>query len=235
MSGDLFLGLYWGARRESAKECAKKLLLCFEETAALSDLFSRWYEPTAQNSADECRELTRMSEDQLELLLQGQRNRRDSDKSVIEELGFTCHAWNGAMAAHSVSMRLLCGAFSQYVTNCFTLTLPETCASLASTSLCVGLLASTVRIWHPDWGGIFSHRSREAKPRKRRVPYVDWIFYTSSSALDRHLLPESASVLPFSGNGLIIATQPWPINPTSESDWSNVRAVEAALGLSSFE
>ncbi len=230
MNDAFYLGAYWGPRQESAEQCAERLAKFLKELATASDVFASWYEQ-GKSRRDA---LTRpVQTDALLTLVKSGRSRRDSDKSIIEDLGFTFGIWNGASEERSVALGISCGLYWQNpnLGNSVVVNFPEALGDLAEKERALKALMAVVRAWEPDWAGIISHASADARPFTPGLPFVDWMIYLNRSDIDRTQLPSSASVVNVDGLGTIIVTQDIPVDANDQSHVQNVRAVEAVISV----
>lgn len=225
---DLYIGAYWGPRKESSEQCADRLATCLKELASVSDVFSSWFEK-GRSRRDA---LTHpIQQDGILALVKSGSNKRDSDKSAIEDLGFRVGLWNGASEEHSVSLSVTCGSYSQVagLGNSVVLNFPENLGTLTKREQASEVLASIARAWEPQWAGIISRASRNARPFTPGAPFVDWMIYLSELGSAPSKLPASASVVSVDDLGIIIITQEYPIDANDQSHVQNVQAVEAAI------
>lgn len=157
-----FLGAYWGPRRESAEQCADRLLRCITSLAEISPLLSTWKQKT--RTKREAMLAATIDLDDLVRQVGAGVNRRDSDRSIIEELGYSWAAWNGNMKS-AVSLSVSCGSWSEVLKspNSLVLNLPEPSCPDADTIYgnAEQILGSVVEAWEPDRALISSHRLRE--------------------------------------------------------------------------
>lgn len=227
---DLYIGAYWGPRQEPAEQCAERLATCLKELATASDAFVSWYEK-GKSRRDALRSPVQ-PKDLLKLVKSGC-SKRNSDKSVIEDLGFQVGIWNGASEDRSISLSVICGSFSQNANlrNSVVLDFPEAPGDLGRKDVALQALVAVVRAWEPDWAGIVSRASSSTSPFKPGSPFVDWMIYLNYLDIASSQLPPSASVVKVSDHGSIIITQDVPVDANDQSHAQNVRAVEAAISV----
>lgn len=230
---DLYIGAYWGPRQESAGQCAERLTTCLKDLAAASDVFASWYEKGESRRDALARPVDPSEFSDLIDLLEAGRNRRDDDKSVIEELGFHVGVWNGASEEHSVSLAVTCGLFAQKpnLGNALVLDFPEVLGDLGQKDRALQALVAVVKAWEPEWAGIISRAGRQTRPFTPGSPFVDWMIYLKDAAIDPSRLPSSASVVKVNDQGTIIITQDVPVDADDQSHVQNVQAVEAAIAI----
>jgi hypothetical protein len=231
MARDLYIGVYWGPRRESIDQCADRFLDCLDRLSRFSDVYASWYEQGKSRRDALERPIKPDDKTHVLRLLERGRHRRDTDNSIIEQLGFTKVIWNGGTDERAVTLTLGCGGYSRKVPNTCLLDLPNELRELDSKERLSEILRALVEAWEPDWGGVISHKSLDARGVKVGSMYIDWIFYINRTNVDKFMLPRSASAELVDGLGTIIATQDRPIDPTNPQDLKNIEMVEAALGL----
>lgn len=109
-------GAYWGARKETAQDCAQRASLFFKQLASVSDNLSQWRlrggnrKSGAENTILDHKPLPEMTK-----TLQAGVNRKDmGDRNIIPELGYRLGLWNGkASSVEMQSIRIQCGAYSK--------------------------------------------------------------------------------------------------------------------------
>lgn len=232
MSSDFYMGVYWGPRREAVDSCAIRLVTFLEEASRCDSAFTNWCKPRKSHADTSRRAVDYHSQDAMCALLNKGRNRYDSGHSVIEELGFSSHLWNGLSDDLAAGIMIGCGIYGEYSPpNAIVLDLPSKLGGFASAQASANLLAAAVKAWEPEWGGMISRESRERRARKVGDPVIDWIFYINRLDIDHSKLPASASMQPVDDLGTIIVVQEHPIDPTNPQDLENIRMVESALGF----
>jgi hypothetical protein len=238
---DLYIGAYWGPRQESAGQCAERMLACLTEFHGIGGVIASWYDK-ARNKRDANhrqeelqRPLHMWGDEELVRLFEGGRNRRDLDHSVIEELGFRATAWNwsepksASSSSETMKMTVTCGCYSHRVGNALVLDFPEVLGDRAEKESALKALMAVVRAWEPDWAGLISRASRNARQFTPGSPFVDWMIYLKQTNIDASELPSSASVVSVDGKGTIVITQDAPVDPSDQSHVQNVQAVESAI------
>ena len=232
MSIQFFLGAYWRARRESIEQCTDRLYRMFSGLCSCDETLATWYaKGRSRTQALQNRVHVGNRDDLLRLLDRG-RNRRDTDKSVIEELGFDIALWNGAAAGREADVSLCCGLYTPNpnLGNCVALSLPEDLGKLRRSERTADVLAAVVAAWEPDWAGVMSNEAMNARQFDARVPFVDWMLYLSNRLAPQiQHLPQLAVARNVDGLGSIIVVQSEPPNPANPEDVRNIERVEAAL------
>lgn len=229
MSHDLYIGAYWGPRRESMEKCADRLLCCLRGISHCNDVFKRWFEKGRSRKSALKKEVDLESREQILRLLQSGRHRRDLDKSIIDDLGFHVEIWNGAEEKKAVPFSAICGSYNinPNLSNAVVLDLPEDFGEVAEKECCTELLAVVARAWEPEWAGVISRASRDSRPFDS--PFVDWMVYVNHRDVDQSKLPSTAYVHVIDRLGTIVVVQDRPIDPANPIDLSNVKKVSAAV------
>lgn len=233
MSGDLYLGAYWGPRQEPLDQCADRLLACLGELSAADEVFSSWYETGRSRRDALARAVDPRSRDAILRQLEKGRNCRDLDRSIIEDLGFGVYLWNGRRAAQAVSLSITCGLYcpNPNLSNAVVLGFPEELGELARKERAVEVFRAVVAAWEPDTGGVISRASRESRSFQPGSVFVDWMVFLKGAAISESQLPPSASVVRVNDLGWIVVTQDEPVEAGNAKHLQNVRAVERALGI----
>ncbi|MDP7707556.1 Imm52 family immunity protein [Mycobacterium sp. TY815] len=229
MSPNSYIGAYWGSRAASVDECAERLATLIEQFAHVDPLLTGWRQ--GAGSKLKAIEQPRVTSDHADLvtrLLAG-RNRRDTDRLVIEELGYSVSWWNGNPDA-SIGLAVRCGQTSPYSTNSLVLNLPESDAipDLYSPTTASKLLKIVIGIWQPDHAVWTNYElvDKQRQPDQRLenggiisgqiIGYSSgWANFLSGSdsvKFDLGLLPVAATVERL-GNGTLVTLGNDPANP----------------------
>src|SRR5580704_12438804 len=103
MAQGYLLRVSWPPRQESIERCADRLELFFKTLADCDPALQSWYEQARSRKAALSKPAAVGDRQYLLKQLERGRNRRDTDRSVIEELGFLVGLWNGADDDHAIS------------------------------------------------------------------------------------------------------------------------------------
>src|SRR4051812_41216270 len=101
---------YWGPRRETAEECARRLKALVDTLARRDPAFEKWFRLGRSRKEALSRPLSLALPD-LEHWV-----RRNKDK-VFEDLGFRMGAWNGLESRDSAGLSVKCGCTFENVSN----------------------------------------------------------------------------------------------------------------------
>lgn len=204
-----YAGAYWPARAEDVEACADRLERFMHRLATVDPLLARWYH-TGYSEASVRRPFDACRPDLVAALLAG-RNRRDSDRSVIEELGFSVGLWNGAPDA-SIGLRVSCGKSEPRLPNTVILELPKplsVSATLSEDSTALSLVEAMVEAWEPDWATVTSDDLRDAQGPRRGGVVVGWMTYLSADRGPFGELNDGYRIEPV-GEGLAVIVEGGP-------------------------
>lgn len=224
-----YVGGYWGNRRESVDVCADRLEAFLRQLADAHPLLGSWLLTGDDSTSAKAHPFESTSESLRELLLAG-RPRRDSDGSVMEDLGFLASLWNGHDTA-AVGLMVRCGASPATATvgNAVVLDLPEAegaALGLYSQDTARLVMNAVVSCWEPAWTTWTSDRLRRAQHAKPREIVVGWKTYLASpQPLPIERLPANVATDAI-GEGILLTIGSDP-NAVSEAA---VIAVRDSLG-----
>src|SRR5580658_6009481 len=108
----VFVGVYWGDRREKVAQCTDLLERHFATLAKASENLSHWYHGGRRRATPDMLVDTGSPEALAELLKRGV-NRRDIDLQIMPELGFRMGLWNGGARGWSAGTSVTCGLYSK--------------------------------------------------------------------------------------------------------------------------
>lgn len=233
MSIEFLLGAYWRARRESIEQCADRLYRMFAELSACDETLATWYKRGRSRKRALQARADVGSREYLLGLLECGRHRRDSDKTVIDDLGFCIGLWNGAATVDKeVGLGVTCGLYTSnpHLGNCVVLNLPEDLGDLRHAERMAAVLTSVITAWEPDWAGVMSIAAINAGAFDAKVPFVDWMVYLSNRFVPQvPLLPPPVTVRKVEKLGCIIVVQDEPPDHATPEHLRNIEQVAAAL------
>jgi hypothetical protein len=192
---NFYVGAYWGPRKESALDCAKRLSNCLSQLGVAHPTLASWHPKGASRAAASGASVSVVPEDLAQLLARG-RNRRDVDGSVIEELGFSAGLWNRKSVA--VAFSVTCGSYLSIgsIMNSFVIQLPAPEAEaleLYEPRIAQAITYSLVDSWDPEWATWASFSMREVQGQSS-APIFGWLTYlgaqlASNASVDTVLPP----------------------------------------------
>ena len=144
-----FIGVYWSARADEISHCTAKAMTHFQLLSDADEGLKRWFRlgrrrPKISDEVDVTSgEAVRR---------RWSANRKDIDRSIIPELGWTLSLWNGEMNGLSAGTGLYCGATSKYVSNCATLSISGESIRSIDDNSAIELLKEFVELWDADRG-----------------------------------------------------------------------------------
>jgi hypothetical protein len=202
LSESTYAGGYWGPRAESVEECAARLTRFLDELEAAHPLLAMRYElgHSPRSGAPSTLDAT--------ALLRGGRNRRDTDGTVIEELGYSVGLWNGDDSA-GAGLSVGCGTTSAWIVNAVVLSLPvdddDGRPVPLPTEVNRRAFTSLVQCWAPDWATWTSDAARDAQPDDADAIVLGWLTYLSTAAgtVSSRKLPTGVTAEPFAAGTLL--------------------------------
>lgn len=227
MNSRLILGAYWGARQEPLEICAEKLFNFITVIQDYHEVFAHWYRRGRSRADALGSEIDVESLQELLAMLEAGQNRRDTDKGIIENLGFGLGMWNGAEPDMAASLDVRCGLFSKVagLTNSLVLNFPKELGRLRDCEATGKLLAVAATFWDPDWAGIFSNEAMKSRDWELK-PFVDWIVYVPQKIAS---VPPPSSLRHLEKGGSLIVVQPDPPILGNPDDQKRIREIEQII------
>jgi len=230
-----YAGAYWGPRKETALECARRAELFFHMLTRCDPSFTQWY----RAGRGFPRELPGwpvhpQAEEWEKLLLKG-RLRNDVDKGVIEDLGFSQMVWNAKKEATYVS--LSCGDYSPCGHNsCLleSLSLKGLQERLLRAPLLAEVLTSMATAWDPDFAIASSTEMVRLVQKRKREVRVGWLTYLSRRLGKLPPLPAPVRIEPVGTLGWLLVLSPERMtasNPEHVAFTARVRELLDRAGL----
>ena len=165
---DLFVGLYWGQRRENRKAVAKRLAQFFEIIRA-EQRFETWYKLGISKKIS--------LKDELDLTVAAV-EKRLGDSDFVPE-GFTFAAWNGADS----SIETAVGAYDEYLLNSLTISLPSEIPWSESLNLAKTVFKAGDIAFAPEWGVLTSDEWLDTYDLSVREPFCSVETYIGRKGL----------------------------------------------------
>ncbi|MFY2560778.1 immunity 52 family protein [Corallococcus terminator] len=206
MSETYFAGAYWGARKETAEECARRAEAFFSTLREVDSSFSNWFQQ-GKSRKDALKRPIEPSRTSLEEIV-----RRGRDR-VFEDLGFRFSAWNGAHDDHDgSSFNVTCGGFTDVVCNSCVFDLPSQGpnAERVLTSKVVSHLVRSMAIaWEPD--SAVGMSSSHLQMVDKGIPFAvlpGWVTYLAQHRGTVPPLPAPVRVESVGDKGTLIVLTP---------------------------
>ena len=236
MQGRDYVGAYWGHRKESALECARRAELFFHMLARCDPTFVQWY----RGGHGAPRELpgypARMTVEEWESLFLRGRNRTDVGKEIIDNLGFSESVWNGKKERTRVEFH--CGEYSPWGpgNTCLVYPLHEgpVRERILSAPVLAGVLTSVATAWDPDFAMASSTEMVRSIQQRKREVRVGWLTYLSRRLGTVPPLPAPVRIEPVGALGWLLVLSPAPMtasNPEHVAFTARVRELLDRAGI----
>ncbi|HSP78248.1 MAG TPA: Imm52 family immunity protein [Myxococcaceae bacterium] len=210
MQENYHVGAYWGVRKETALECARRAEIFYHMLARCDPSFAQWY----RSGRGAPRELpghpVRPEVKELEGLFRRRRIRTDLDKEVIEDLGFQQIVWNAK--EEQTRIQIHCGDYSPWGSGNVCLLYPPRSGAVKERLLRVpvltGILTSMATAWDPDFAVATSPEMVDVVEKREREVRVGWLTYLSHRLGEVPALPEPVRVEPVGTLGTLLILSP---------------------------
>jgi hypothetical protein len=204
-----YIGAYWGARREDAEACARRLAKLVQLLQPVDPLFASW----VKGSKSLKLALTRPLELEIPSLQKYiQRNlMRDDRRQPMEDLGFDFGLWNGAQGGNDAWLSIGCGGYWERVSNRCVLDAPykgPASERVLTTPFQVAALRALATAWDPDWGVAMSRAHRDIIKQKYPDIWPGWVTYLSRRLGRVPPLPAPVRIEPVEDLGTLIILTP---------------------------
>jgi hypothetical protein len=234
-----YIGAYWGARREDAEACARRMAASVELLKPVDPLFASWF----KGSKSLKQSLARPLELELSSLQKYiQRNlMRDDRRQPMEDLGFRVSLWNGHQGGNHAFLSIGCGGYWEQVSNRCVLTPPDEgpgSERVLTTPVQVESLRALATAWEPDWGVGMSRAHRDIIKEKCPGVLVGWVTYLSRRLGRVPPLPAPVRIEPVEDKGTLIILTPERFtasNPEHVALAERVRELLDRAGLLKFK
>ncbi|MFE8604819.1 immunity 52 family protein [Archangium violaceum] len=208
-----YAGAYWGPRKETPEECARRAQAFLASIAKVDPSFSQWFEQ-GRSRKDA---LKRPIEPSGEAL--AKRVRRGKDRQ-FEDIGYSVWAWNGEPDDYDASgFNFKCGGYCEGLSNRCVVNLPgrgPNAERVLSVPVLTGLIRSMVLAWEPDSALATSTMHRDAvTPDDNARDFVGWLMYFSRSQGRVPPLPAPVRIEPVEDKGMLIVLTPERITPAN--------------------
>ncbi|RKH69475.1 hypothetical protein D7X96_15085 [Corallococcus interemptor] len=206
-----FAGAYWGPRKESPADCARRTSAFLTLLASCDPFLAQWYKPA--RSRKDARTPPLMPPDMPTLAEMFRRGvNREKGGPVFEDLGFSFWFDNGGTSRDCAALRIHCGGYAEAFSNSCFLSLPSQGAN-AERIFTASVLAEVVRsmalAWDPDWCVSTSWDHRELLSDEGRTgTFAGWVTYLSRRRGKVPPLPAPVRIEPVEGKGTLIILTP---------------------------
>ncbi|RYZ42561.1 MAG: hypothetical protein EOO71_07200 [Myxococcaceae bacterium] len=206
-----FAGAYWGPRKESPEECARRTASFLNLLAECDPFLSHWYKPA--KSRRDARKHPLIPPDIVTLTDLFRRGaNRERGGPAIESLGFGFWFDNGGTGRDCADLRIYCGGYSEVAPNSCFLSLPSQGAN-AERLFTAPVLARVVRsmavAWEPDWVAAMSRTHRDVDDEDGKADkWLGWVTYLSRQQGTVPPLPAPVRIEPVEDRGTLIILTP---------------------------
>lgn len=206
-----YVGAYWGPRRESPEDCARRAASFLNLLAACDPLLANWNKiPKPRGKG---RKIPLMPPDPRTLTEAFQRGvNREPGGPPIEDLGLTVGAYNDGIGQDFVSVSMRCGGYAEGVSNACVLSLPskgENAERILTASVLAEAVRSMALAWEPDWAVAMSETYREMDDRQGKADiWLGWVTYLSQRQGKVPPLPAPVRIEPVGDQGTLIVLTP---------------------------
>jgi immunity protein 52 of polymorphic toxin system len=202
-----YAGAYWGPRKESPEECARRAQIFLTAVAEVDPSFSRWFQ-TGRSRKEALKRPIEPTHAVLEKLVHRGRDRQ------FEELGYSVWAWNGVCVDYEDSgFHFTCGAWSEAVSNACVFNLPTrgpNAERVLTVPVLTGLVRSMVLAWEPNSVIATSsvHMDRVTPNNGKAESFVGWLMYFPRSRGTVPPLPAPTRIEPMEDKGTLVILTP---------------------------
>ncbi|WNG28780.1 hypothetical protein F0U62_35855 [Cystobacter fuscus] len=201
-----YAGAYWGPRKESPEECARRAEAFLSAVANVDVSFSRWFQQ-GKSRKDALSRPIEPTREALEKLIGRGRDRQ------FEDLGYSVWAWNGVCVdCQDIGLNFSCGAYSEAVSNVCVCTLPTrgpNSERVLSVPVLTGLLRSMVLAWEPDFALATSSMLHDkVAPKNSAETFMGWLMYFPRSRGTVPPLPAPVRIEPMEDKGMLVILTP---------------------------
>lgn len=229
MQPGYFVGAYWGPRKETALECARRAELFFHLLSRCDPALSQWFHSGRGAPRDLPGWPVQPEIEHLEKFLLKTRRRTDVGKKVIDDMGFGSILWNaGEPPAY---IHLGCGSYSRGGNMC--LLYPPKAGPvqerLLHAPIVAEILTSMVKAWDPDFAVVTSDDMWDAVKKQRREVDVGWLTYLSRRLGSLPPLPAPVRIEPVGSLGWLLVLAPERMSASNPEQVSFTRKIRQLL------
>ena len=207
MPPNYYIGAYWGPRKETAGQCARRIVRLLDDLGSLSPILSKWYRKgRSRNGA-----LQFPVPPNYEAIRETIAERSEMtpfDDRATSEAGFGFGVWNGATEGVEISLSVVAGSFVQAnILNSCVLSPygdPELPRTFLNVRLLVEVLKSLAKACEPDWATVSTYHHRDRLDMPFGAPEIGWLTYFSDRRGRLPKLPFPSYEVPVDDLGSIL-------------------------------
>jgi hypothetical protein len=207
-----YAGAYWGPRRESTGECARRAVTFLNLLAACDPLLAHWNKIPKPRGRG--RKTPLMPPDLSTLTEAFQRGvNRQPGGPPIEHLGLTVSAYNDGTGEDFADVSMHCGSYEKNSSaNACVLSLPnrgENAERILTASVLTEVVRSMALAWEPDWAVAMSRSYRDLDDRQGETDiWLGWVTYLARQRGKVPPLPAPVRIEPVEDRGTLIILTP---------------------------
>lgn len=204
-----YVGAYWGSRKESPEECARRMAAFLNLLAPADPFLARWYKPAKTQKDALKHPLMPPAVPTLTELFRRGVNREEGGP-IFEDLGFSFWLGNGGGNYDRAGLRTTCGCSSAAVSNACVLSLPTlghgaNADRVLTAPVLTGAVRSMALAWEPDWAVATSSDHRDILSEKGRAgTFIGWVTYLSRRRGVVPPLPAPVRIEPVKDRGTLL-------------------------------
>jgi hypothetical protein len=178
----VFLGAYWFQRKEDEEAATSRIVSFVTFLARTSDDLKTWY--ALGRTAKAARRKPPLILDHSGVLSHMTRNRRDDNREVIEDLGWSFNVWNGGSVSLSCRVGMYSPRLGTRAPNCVLLSFgPASVAPSRETQ--EAILREMICQFDPDHAVATSHKALEAAGAERPWEVGSWLYHRGEGLKSR--------------------------------------------------
>ncbi|HYO66519.1 MAG TPA: immunity 52 family protein [Archangium sp.] len=220
-----YAGIYWGGRKDSAEECARRAETFFHLLSRCDPIYTRWFEQA--NSRKKALQL--QFEPTADTFLRFFKSRKYQEGRD----GFSLWVWTGHEEGHGGLATMNCGSAAEFVPNSCFLYLPSEEPErerILQVDVLAGVLRAMVLAWEPDWGVVTSGDFRDSlSPQGTIGTFVGGWTYFSRGRGEVPPLPEPVRVQPVEDKGTLVLLTPERLTASNPEHLALGRRVQEVL------
>ncbi|WP_404373429.1 immunity 52 family protein [Corallococcus coralloides] len=231
-------GAYWGPRKESPEECARRAAAFLDLLAACDPLLAHWNKiPKPRGKGRR----TPLMPPSLPALTEAFRRgvNREPGGPPIDDLGFRVGAYNDGTGPDFASVNMKCGSHAAFrIANSCVLSLPAKGANaerILTASVLFQVVRSMALTWEPDWAVAMSRTHQELASEDGKADmWLGWVTYLACHRGKVPPLPTPVRIEPVEDKGTLIILTPERFtvdNPDHVALSRRVRELLARAGL----
>ncbi|MFL5357259.1 Imm52 family immunity protein [Archangium sp.] len=235
MKEDYYVGAYWGPRKETALEAARRAELFFHMLARCDPTFTQWYRGGRGAPTGLPGHPVRPDVQELEQFFLRGRLRTDEGKKILEGFGFSQYVWNAKK--ERTRLEFHGGAYGMGAHNSCLFEPPRegpVRERILSAPVLTEVLTSMATAWDPDFAMATSDAMLDLVEKRKGEVRVGWLTYLSRRLGKLPPLPAPGRIEPVGTLGWLLVLSPERMtasNPEHVAFTARVRDLLDRAGL----